>query len=77
MAQDQAQVPVLVAPLPMAGPHRPQKRAEAEAAERESRRREINEHVHVLVPARRARGAFVVTRIDEPDIASAAISGVA
>src|SRR5271165_3392460 len=56
---------------------RPEESRKAEAAERERHRHEIDEHVHRPTPfAWRARNALSVTRIDEPDIASAAISGV-
>ena len=48
------------------------------AAERQSDRHEIDEHVHGQVPfAARPRMAFSVTRTDDPDMAIAAISGVA
>src|SRR4051812_48368478 len=70
---------------------RPEERREPGEAERERHRDEIHEHVHgALAGVRmltahgeggclpvRTRSALSVTRIEEPDIAAAAISGVA
>lgn len=61
----------------LAASHRPQERGEAEAAERQREGDEIDENVHARAPGSRARSAFSVTRIDEPDIARAATSGEA
>ena len=60
--------------------HRPEKRAEPEAAEPEREGNENDENGHATgsadVFAARARNAFTVTSSEEPDIESAAISGV-
>lgn len=53
--------------------HRPDKRCKPEQPEPQRQRHEEDENVHAALPDRRA---LSVTRIDEPDIASAAISGV-
>jgi len=61
----------------LAASERPQEGRKAEAAEREGERNEIDKDVHRAAPPRsRALSAFSVTRTDEPDMASAAISGV-
>ena len=61
----------------LAGLERPQEGAEAEQAEPERDRHEIDQDFHGDASPRFARSALSVTRIDEPDMASAAISGLA
>lgn len=57
----------------LARPDRPQERDQPEQAERDGRRDEVHEHVHdALLRVR----AFKVTRIDDDDMATAAMSGV-
>jgi len=58
----------------LTGFHRPDKGRKASQAESKRQGNENHENVHAAFPALRA---FKVTMIDEPDIASAAISGVA
>src|SRR3954469_11000112 len=57
---------------------RPEKREETGETEPERERHENDEDFHqdLRTAAERARSAFTMTRIDEPDIAAAAISGV-
>lgn len=58
----------------LAGLHRPDEGAEPDQPEQQCQRNEDDEDIHATFPALRA---FSVTMIDEPDIASAAIRGVA
>jgi len=57
---------------------RPEKREEAGKAEAQCQRHENDEDFHqdLRTATERARSAFTMTRIEEPDIAAAAISGV-
>src|SRR4051794_22423374 len=57
---------------------RPEKREETGETEPERERHENDEDFHqdLRTATERARSAFTMTRIDEPDIAAAAISGV-
>ena len=55
---------------------RPHEGAEPRKPQQQGRRDQVDQNAHALPPANLARNAFVVTRIEEPDMASAAISGV-
>ena len=57
---------------------RPEKREQTGKAEPERQRHENDEdfHQNLRTATERARNAFSMTRIEEPDIAAAAISGV-
>ena len=56
---------------------RPQKGDQPGQAEHQRHRHQVDQDVHEPNPGRsRARNAFTVTRSEEPDMASAAISGV-
>src|SRR5262245_25005730 len=63
----------------LAALQRPEKARKTQRAEPERQRHQINQHFHQRTskPARRARSAFSITSTDEPDIAIAAINGVA
>src|SRR6266446_1434754 len=63
----------------LAGLERPQEGGKAEQAERERQRHQIDQDFHGDPSSGRvfARSAFKVTRIDDPDMASAAIRGLA
>ena len=56
----------------------PKKRSKAKRAKRNCKRNEINQNLHQTVSlfCRRARNALIITNSEEPDIATAAISGV-
>lgn len=57
---------------------RPEKGRKAEPAKRDRKRHQIEQDLHQAVSlCRRARKALSITSSDEPDIAAAAISGVA
>jgi len=61
----------------LAGLERPQERAEPEQAQPQGQRNEVNQNFHPARSRGLARSAFAVTRMEEPDIAIAAMSGVA
>ena len=59
------------------GLERPHEAREAEQAKEQGERHKIDQHFHQGVSRTVcARNALAITRMDEPDIASAAISGV-
>ena len=62
----------------LAALQRPEKSEQADQPEAERQRHQDHQHFHHDLPCatRRARSAFSMTRIEEPDIAAAAISGV-
>lgn len=74
----------------LAAAQRPQEGDQADGAEEQRHRNEIDEDAHAVTgsvagsalpaaavrPARIRRSALVMTRMDEPDMAMAAISGV-
>ena len=75
--------------LVLAGVERPQEHHQPQQAEQQGQRDQVDEHRHAgtvrplgtaverdAVPRGRARSALAVTVIEEPDMASAAISGV-
>src|SRR5271169_6022231 len=65
--------------LILAGPQCPQEGSEAQQAEPQRDRNKIDQDFHEACSggARFARNALTVTRIDDPDMASAATSGLA
>src|SRR5262249_24574653 len=63
----------------LTGLERPQEGTEPEETERQRQRYEIDQHFHGAYSSRLcvARSAFNVTRMDDPDMASAAMRGLA
>lgn len=59
--------------LVLAGPDGPQERGQSQKAKRDGRRDKINEHVHAAL---RRVSALRVTKMEDDDIATAAIRGV-
>lgn len=67
---------VAVRVVELAGSKRPKERGKAGTAEQQRNRQQENERAHAGASVRDRRKAFSVTMIDDPDIATAAISGV-
>jgi len=59
----------------LAGPERPQEASEAQCAQEQRNRYQTEKDGHDSL-RRLSRRAFAITRIDEDDIASAAMNGV-
>lgn len=76
---------VIIAQDPVCGPieiieltalERPHEGCQPDKAQKQGSGNEVDQNAHVRPPARRARSALSVTMIEDPDMASAAISGV-